>query len=479
MPAPLPPRRDNCDCGWREYALSLEVDIAHIKSEIELLKRRSFGRKSEKMPSMERQLRNGKKADPDAILGKRREAAAQKEGLVTEVVPIPVPSEQCRCPACGTGNLRPIGPGKPSSIYEYVPGYFRRRLYVRETLRCTCGEYIVTAPCPEKSTEKTQYSPSFVAHLMVSKCGDSMPLYRLEKHYGRLGIPIARSTMNDLLHRNAELLAPLWKRLLALIAASVVVMADETTIRVMGSKKRAYMWTFLSDTLIAYQFSLSRSSETPRAVLGGTTGTLVVDAYTGYNRVTAVGGRERAGCLAHARRKLFEASSFAPEAQTALALIRDLYVVEHEAKERGVAKTADHLAMRQARSRPLMNALSAWLVEQEPLHPPKSPLGRAIGYARKNWQALTRFLDDAAIPPDNNASEAALRIVALGRKNFLFVGNEDAGENIAGLYSLISTCAANGVNPLEYLTDVLLRVQTHPAERIDELLPHRWQRPAA
>ena len=479
MSAQRPTRRDDCDCGWREYALTLETELAQIRSEIELLKRRIFGRKSEKMPSMEQQIRNGKKADPAATQSKRREAAEQKQELVTEVVSVPVPPEQCQCPVCGAGQLRPIGPGKPSSVYEYVPGYFRRRLYVRETLGCTCGGHIVTAPCPEKSTDKTQYSPSFVAHLMVSKCGDSIPLYRLEKHYGRLGIPIKRSTMNDLLHRNAELLAPLWKRLLVLIAASAVVMADETTIRVMGSKKRAYMWTFLSETLIAYKFSLGRSGDTPLEVLGGTTGTLVVDGYTGYNRVTSVNGRERAGCLAHARRKLFEASSFAPEANEALSLIRDIYVVEHEAKERGVAKTAEHLAMRSARSRPLMNALDAWLRKEAPLHPPKSPLGRAIGYARNNWPALTRFLDDAAIPPDNNASEAALRTVALGRKNFLFIGNKEAGDNIAGVYSLVATCAANGVNPLEYLTDVLLRVQTHPTERIDELLPHRWQRAAA
>lgn len=444
-----------------------------------MLKRRVFGKKSEKMPSIERQLRKTKKADPDATRQKRRAASEQKEQLRTERTVIPVPPAQRSCPACGSGELRPIGGGKESTIYEYVPGYFRRRVYVRETLGCTCGDYIVTAPCPEKSTEKSQYSPSFVAHLMVSKCGDSIPLYRLETHYRRLGIPIARSTMNDLLHRNAELLAPLSKRLLELIAASPVVMADETTIPMMGSTKRAYVWVFLSETLIGYRFSPSRSGETPRQVLGGTQGTLVVDAYTGYNRVTDVGGRERAGCLAHARRKLFEAQTFAPEMATALSLIHDIYVVEHEVKERGIAKTAEHLALRQARSKPLMEALHGWLQEQEPLHPPKSPQGRAISYALSNWEPLTVFLGDAAVPPDNNRSEAALRVVALGRKNFLFVGNEDAGENIAGVYSLVSSCTANGVNPLEYLQDVLLRVQTHPAERIDELLPHRWQRPGS
>ncbi len=122
-----------------------------------------------------------------------------------------------------------------------------------------------------------------------------------------------------------------------------------------------------------------------------------------------------------------------------------------------------------------MEKLRAWIAEQEGLHPPKGLMGRAIGYATKNWTELTRFLDNSKIPPDNNASEAALRAVALGRKNFLFVGHEEAGENIAGLYSLVATCEANGVNPYEYLRDVLLRVSTHSASRIDELLPDQWK----
>ena len=130
--------------------------------------------------------------------------------------------------------------------------------------------------------------------------------------------------------------------------------------------------------------------------------------------------------------------------------------------------------MRQARSRPILEEMKSWMEEQQPLFPPKGPMGKAIAYALNNWQALTRFLEDVNIPVDNNASERALRVIALGRKNFLFFGHEQAGENIAGLYTLVASCEAVGVNPLEYLADVLLRIQTHPADRIDELLPHRW-----
>jgi transposase len=391
-----------------------------------------------------------------------------------------VPETERACPKCGNEELRNVGDGKPSTVYEYVPGYFRRRIYRRETLSCRCGEYIINAPCPEKTTDRTHYGPGFVAHLIVSKCGDSIPLYRLEKQYRRIGIPIARSTMTDLFHRNAELLAPLSARLLERVAQSDIVQADETSIKMQGSPKRAYLWTFNAENLIAYRFSADRSGKTPREVLGGTTGTLVVDGYTGYNRVTDVDGRERAGCLAHARRKLFAAMESVPESKEALELIRDIYVVEHEAREREIIGTTAPLMLRRTRAKPIMEKLKEWLEARQGVDPPKSNMAVAVGYALKNWDPLTQFLRDARIPPDNNRSESALRVVALGRNNYLFVGHEDAGDNIAGLYSLVATCEVNAVNPLEYLKDVLLRVSTHPASDIDALLPDRWQpRPAS
>jgi transposase len=210
-------------------------------------------------------------------------------------------------------------------------------------------------------------------------------------------------------------------------------------------------------------------------VLGASKGTLVVDMYTGYNEVTTTGGRTRAACLAHARRRFFEALSYAAEARTALELIRDVYVVEHDAKADGIAGTEAHTQLRRARSKPIMERLHTWLQERAGQYAPKSPMASAVRYALNNWQELTRFLDDARIPPDNNRSESALRIVALGRKNFLFVGHEEAGENLAGLYSLVATCEANGVEPISYLTDVLGRLGSHPAAALEDLLPHKWR----
>ena len=431
---------DEHECRWRKEAIDAIAERDRLRIEVENLKRQLKGHWSEKMPPLEREVRALSDKDERRAeeLRKRKEHAVAKTQLVTETVESTVPLAERKCPKCGSEDLKTVGDGKPSTIYEYVPGYFRRQICRRETLACSCGDYIVNAPGPERTTDTTRYGAGFVAHLIISKCGDSIPLYRLEKQYRRVGIPIARSTMTDLFHRHAELLAPLSARLLSRVAASDVVQADETSIKMLGTTKRAYLWTFLSGNLIAYRFSPSRSGKTPSEILGGTTGTLVVDMYTGYNHVTTVGGRERAACLAHARRKFFEAKDSVSEAQIPLKIIRDIYLVEHEIKERHLEQTETHLNARKELSRPLMEKLRQWLAAQDGLHPPKSLMARAIGYCTKNWTELTRFLDDAKIPPDNNASEAALRVVALGRKNFLFVGHEEAGENIAGLYSLVA-----------------------------------------
>jgi transposase len=301
------------------------------------------------------------------------------------------------------------------------------------------------------------------------KCGDSIPLYRLAKQYQRLGISMSRSTLTDLFHAAAEKLEPLYKRLLALVARSDIVQADETSMKMQRPSKRGFVWAFLSRELIAYRFAGTRSGETPVEVLGGTQGTLVVDAYTGYNRVTAVDGRARAGCIAHVRRKFFDAlEAGTVEARQALDLILDVYRVEHEARLRRIVRSDEHLRLRRSRSRAAMDRLRTWVFDQQGQHAPKSPMGEALRYALNQWNTLTAFLEDARIPVDNNASERALRVVALGRKNFLFVGDEECGAHLAGLYSLVASCDAASVDSVEYLKDVLMRFDTHPAASIDD-----------
>ncbi len=462
----------------------LDAKLETVMAAMQALERRVLGPKSEKMPPVDGEIEREKRSKEDAearrlrALAKRRANAALREDLQKWTVTHHVSDKDKTCTRCGKIADRALGLGKKTTIFEYMPGYFVRQEHVQEKVACACGEFIATAPPPRKPFEGGRYGAGFVAHLIVMKCADSLPLHRLAKQYQRLGIPMSRSTITDQFHAAATKLAPLSERLLNLVARSDIVQADETSLMMQRPHKRGFVWTFLSDDLIAYRFSSDRSGETPRNVLGGTMGTLVVDAYTGYNRVTDVEGRNRASCLAHVRRKFFDALQTAPaEAKRALDLILDVYRVEHEVKERGIVRTDEHLEMRQTRGRAAMEAFRKWLDSEKDRHPPKSPLGQAISYAINRGDTLTRFLDDVRIPLDNNASESALRVVALGRKNFLFVGGPETGQNLAGLYSLVSTCEAHDVDPIEYLRDVLLRVDTHPASKIDELLPHRWQPP--
>jgi len=477
-------------CPWREEAEALrrELDevraqLAAVRTALAALERRVLGPKAEKVPPPAQELR--KEESPEAAearrlaaLERRRERAALKEQLRATTVTHHLTAAERQCPSCGGVAARSLGTGKQTHLYEYVPGYFVRETHVQEKAACACGQFIATAPPPPRPIDGGHYGAGFIAHVAVTKCADAIPLHRLAKQYQRLGIPMSRSTLTDLFHAAAAKLAPLSQRLLQRVAASEIVQADETSLVMQKPSRRGFVWTFLTDELIAYRFAPDRSGETPRKVLGGTQGTLVVDAYTGYNRVTDVDGRARATCLAHVRRRFFEALAHQPaEARRALDLILDLYRVEHEARQRRIVRTPAHLELRQTRGRAAMAAFLAWLDAHKDAFPPKSALGQAISYARNRGDTLTRFLDDVRIPLDNNASERALRIVALGRKNFLFVGSPEHGENLAGLYSLIATCDLHEVNPLEYLRDVLLRVDTHPAAKIDELLPDRWTPP--
>lgn len=472
------------DCALTPVVEKQATEIERLKREIEQLKKALIGPKSErsKMPRIEDAL-GREPVSPENRAARRRERAALKDSLQTLKVEHKVPVEQRSCPKCGNESLTALGDGRSTVVFEYVPAKLVRVEHVQEVLRCRCGEHVVTAPGAPKVIEQGRYGASFLAHLVTAKCVDSIPLYRIEKDFKRQGVPVSRSTMNDLFHRSADILSPVSGLLLEVIRHRSVVCADETRVRMIddgnGKPKNGFIWTFGAqdehgDTDVAYVFAADRSAETPRQVLGGTDGTLLVDGYAGYNAVADVSTRQRAACHAHLRRYFHEALPTAPAAQDAIDLILGLYRVEHEAKELRIVGTSQHLELRRLKAAPVRDRLKDWLDENLERHPPKSPIGIAIRYALKQWAELGRFLDDAKIPIDNNGAERALRPVALGRKNFLFVGDVQAGKNLAGLYSLVATCEARSINPFAYLADVLARVQDHPASRLDELLPGAW-----
>lgn len=469
----MTPPPDDHDCGWKAYAKAQEEKLAELTAQVAELQRRISGKRSERRMSSKLPPPVVDRRTAEQAAERRKELAALRASRLTEeTVTVPVPPEQCTCPSCGATNLRSVGNGKSSTVMEYVQSHFRKRTHWRQTLACRCG-HVVTAPAPDRVGEKTRYAPSFCAHLAVAKCRDSLPLYRLEKAYKSIGIPISRSTMTDLLHRTARELAPLYAAACALVPLAPDVHADETSLRQQGRAGRTYLWDFVTEDLVLYVYATSRSGETPSRVLGTSQGRLVVDQHTGYNAVTQPGGRVRAGCLAHARRKLYEQRAH-PEVALALDLIGEIYLVEREAKQAGILGTQAHLELRRKKSRPLFARLLVWGRRHRHRFDPKSGLARAIRYLLKHFRELGRFLRYASIPPDNNRAEAELRRVALGRANFLFVGNEDAGHNLAVLYTLVASCDKRGISPIDYLTDVLLRVHSHPARNIADLLPHRW-----
>ena len=468
------------ECSLLEIVTDLANRLAKLEHENSQLKKSLFGTKSErsKLP----RVKVGEPPTPEQVQSKRQDRAKAKAQTPTLRIEHKVPEALRRCTACGRTDLTPMGAGKSTFVYEFVPAKFIRHEHVQEVLRCRCGGCVITAPGAPKVVEKGQYGASFLAHISVAKCADHLPIYRLEKELARKGVPVARSTMNELLHRASALLAPLWIRLIDRIRAREIVLADETRLRILkdasGKPKTGFVWTFgAADSDggfdVAYHFADSRSGSTPKKLLEGTKGVLLVDGYSGYNDIEKVSSRRRAACFAHVRRYFFDAIKTAPIAQEALDLITELYRVEHDAREQRLSETA-YLELRKARAGPIRDQLRTWLDTQRTRHPPKSPLGVAIRYTLGQWHELGVFLDDARVPLDNNASERSLRRIALGRKNYLFVGDVASGKSLVGLYSLIATCESRGVNPFDYLTDVLGRVQDHPAKALDELLPGAW-----
>lgn len=461
--------------------------IEDLRHQNEQMQRALFGQKSERVTPMDRQIRKRKKKDESPEEAARRKekskrkrkknAEKRRQKLETQVVKHPIdPADGCPNCQADADQFSRLG-DEVSEEFEYIPARLIRLEHRRERAVCICGTFVY-GPAVQRVCDGVLYGPGLHAHVITAKCADSLPVERQAKGLRRAGIPIARSTLNDLFHRGAELLEPIYRRMLELVASSENVSADETTIKVQQKDKcrKAWMWTFITSRLVTYVFSASRSGDTPLEVLGKTTGTLTVDGYTGYNQVTCPDGRTRCGCWSHVRRKFFESLKTAPtEAKYVIEQILEIYLVEYEAAERKIRGTEAHKALRQTKTKPIVDALFIWLEQEQKKHLPKGPLGKAITYALNQRKALEVFIDEPKVSVDNNLSERHLRLIALGRKNFLFVGHDEGGKNLAILQSLVSSCIENKVNPQEYLTDVLMRVQDHPHSRIDELLPHRWE----
>jgi transposase len=314
-----------------------------------------------------------------------------------------------------------------------------------------------------------------------------LPLYRLEGIFKRSGVELSRSTMCDWMATIAELLEPIVKRMLSKILTSKVVQNDDTTVPVQDHDgkgiKTGRLWVSVGDhdhPYVVYRYTPDRSAAGPEEIFKDFKGYLQADAYSAYDGLYKSGEIVEVGCMMHARRKFYEArTSDPPRSHQALAWISLLYDVERDAKEPEPTDYEAFVALRHKlrgeRSRPIFDKFHAWLEAELPKVLPKSPIGEAIQYALNHWEALKRPLEAGFLELDNGASERAFKPVALGRKNWLFAGSDQGGETAAVLMSLCTTCKNLGIDPQAYLRDVLDRISTHPAKRIDELLPDRWQ----
>ncbi|MGH7715295.1 MAG: IS66 family transposase [Vulcanimicrobiaceae bacterium] len=481
--------------------LSHTIELEVLRLTILKLRRLQFGHKSEKRERQIEQLElwveeleslNAQRTDalPESVESAtitrapkpRREFPAH---LPREIQTI-APCEEA-CPDCG-GVLKHLG-DDVSEILELEPVRFKVIRQVRPKLACAGCDTIVQAPAPARPIERGMAGPGLLAHVLVGKYADHLPLYRQSEIYAREGVELDRSLLAQWVGQTSALLAPLIDALRKHVFTSEVVHADDTPIPVLapgrGKTKTGRLWTYVRDErpcggeaapAVWFSYTPDRKGEHPQRHLQDFNGILQADGYSGYSKLYESGRVMEAACWAHVRRKFVDLHELhrSPIAAEMIERIGRLYAIESEIRG---APPDERCAVRRARSRPLLNDTNGWLQQTLKTLSQKSEMAKAIRYALNRWSALERYCDDGRIEIDNNAAERALRCVALGRKNFLFAGSDAGGESAAGIYSLLGSAKLNGHNPEAFLRDVLTRIAEHPITRIDDLLP--WNLEAA
>lgn len=400
--------------------------------------------------------------------------------------------DQKPCPCCGEARQK-IG-AESSWQIEYIPGRFERIEHVRFKYACGRCEQnadnprITLADKPAQPIEKGLAGPGLLAYVVTSKYADYLPLYRLESIFERNGLEISRATQSVWCGDVADLVKPLYQRMVQRLLASRLICTDDTVMPMLwpGKTRRARMWVYVGDQHNPYNlfdFTLGRSRDGPATFLGAYRQTLLADAYGGYDGVVVGNQITRAGCWAHARRKFVDAQKTHPQiAAQAVELIGRLYAVEKHARDRAADTSAAPgasdeacLKLRQSQAVPILAQLreKLWSWKEQLL--PRHPMAEAVGYALNQWEELSVYTRDAAVPIDNNVSEREMKRVVLNRKNSLFVGNERGGRTAAILASLTSTCRRHEIDPQRYLTQLLTNLPATPTSQIDQWLPDVWK----
>lgn len=470
-------------------------EIGRLQALIKQLQRMQFGKRSEQLDPSQLLLAL---EDLDADIARIEESVpsvsaeppahpsrkALPDHLPRETVLLDAGGDTCPC--CG-GAVHAIGESV-SEMLDWVPAQLKVLRILRPKYACRACKNVVQAPAPERLIANGLATPSLIAQVLVAKYCDHTPLYRQSKIFARHGVDLPRSTLAGWVGGASWWLEALHRRLSEHVFASDILFADDTPVPVLdpgrGRTKTGRLWAYARDQrgwsgadppAAIFIYAPDRRAERPEAHLGQFKGVLHVDGYAGFERLTANGKITLAACWAHTRRKFYEIAEaeMTPLATEALRRIALLYAVEELVRGQS---PAHRLAVRRARSKPIVDALQSWLEATLPSLPPRGKLAEAMRYALTRWDGLTRFLDDGRIELDTNPVERAIRPVALGRKNHLFAGSDGGGERWAVIGSLIETAKLNGVEPYAWLKDVLTRMLAgHPASRLDELLPWSWK----
>ena len=477
-------------------------EIEHLKLVIEKFRRMIFGRKSEKLTGELEQLEfrleeletaqaaeeaaqaatEPAQTDSPRADSKRRTRPSRKplpEDLPREVVTHLPP--HANCPDCG-GVMRQFGEDVSEQL-ERIPATYKVIRHVRPKFACAACERVIEAPAPARPIDNGLPGPGLLAHVLVSKYADHLPLYRQSQIFAREGVDLERSTLAGWVGASSQLLAPLVDEIKKHVFSASKIHADDTPVPVLapgnGKTKTGRLWTYVRDDRPAgystapavwFAYSEDRKGEHPRRHLKDFKGALQADAYSGFHHLYGGGAIYEVACWAHARRKLYDIHVVhaSPTTTEGLARIGALYGIEEQIRGMPAEVRA---SVRQQRARPLLDELHNWMEKALRSLSAKSETAAAIRYALSHWRALTRYVDDGLLEIDNSAAERALRAVAIGRKNYLFMGSDSGGQRAASLYSLIGTAKLCGLDPAFYLRTVLATISGHPINRIQQLLP--------
>ena len=486
---------------------SLTAKLAKLEHYLEQLVRARYGPRSEQLDPNQLTLFDTTAADEKkaslssqhSVVVKehqRRGGGRQElpEHLERKVIEHDLAESEKQCPGCGHQRAR-IG-CEESEQLEYEPAVLYVLVHRRWKYACRgCQEHVAVAPAAEKPIEKGLPGPGLLAALVTGKYSDHLPLYRLEDVFFRSGVELARSTLGRWALATADLLRPLYERMIQEVLQSRVIHTDDTPMPTLDPEldhtRTARLWVYVGDwrhPFTVYDYTTSRKRDGPQQFLAGYAGYLAADAYGGYDGIYAAGSVKQVLCWAHARRKFYEARTVQPdEAHAALAFMARLYAVEDELSSLRytISQSSDLVQVtrkwhrerrrvRQAQSLPILREFHTWLEAAQSRVLPKSPVGQAIGYVLPRWQGLTRYCEDGCLAIDNNLSERMIRPCAIGRKNYLFFGSDDGGRAAAVLYSILASAKANQVEPFAYVRDVVEGFSKNAEPDLTRLLPGAW-----